>query len=251
MPTLLINGRDFAIDLIVFDKDGTLIDLHHLWGQRTRRCTDWLCQRLPQLDGLAGALQQALGYEPDSGLILADGPMATIPRAQLVLVAATVLYQHGISWHDASQLANEAFKATMTLPPQREDLQPCADVAGLFQRLRAAGVAVAVATSDDRHPTEVTLELLGASAAVQVMACGDDPLPSKPAPEVLWYLARHCDVVPSRVMMVGDTDCDMETGLNAGVGCVLGVLSGACNAEVLGRYTDVLAPSIALIEVAS
>ena len=249
MPTVSINGRAFGIDLIVFDKDGTLIDLHYLWGQRTRRCADWLCEQLAD-QTLRPALYKTLGYAPEAGLILANSPMATIPRSQLVFVTATVLYQHGIGWHQAHELAQEAFQQTMTVAPQRHDLKPFGEVSTLFKRLRTAGVWIAVATSDDRHPTEVTLELLEARQNVSALACGDDPLPSKPAPEVVWHLAKHCDVKPERIMMVGDTDCDMQTGLNAGVGCCLGVLSGACDAEALGRYTDVIAESIALIEVA-
>jgi len=249
MPTVSINGREFEIDLIVFDKDGTLIDLHYLWGQRTRRCADWLCEKLAQ-PMLRPALYQTLGYAPEAGLILANSPMATIPRGQLVFVTATVLYQHGIGWHQAHELAEQAFRQTMTVAPAASDLKPCADVADLFKRLRAAGVTIAVATSDDRHPTEVTLQLLAVHQDIKALICGDDNFPSKPAPEVIEHLAQVCQVAPERIMMVGDTDCDMHTGLNAGVACCLGVTSGACDAEVLGRYTDVIAESIAFIEVA-
>ena len=248
MPTVSINGRTFEIDLIVFDKDGTLIDLHYLWGQRTRRCTDWLCDQLAD-QAVRPALYKTLGYAPESGLILGNSPMATIPRSQLVFVTATVLYQRGIGWHQAFELAEEAFRQTMTVAPQREDLKPCGDVADLFKRLQAAGLKIAVATSDDRHPTEVTLDLLEARQYVSTLVCGDDALPSKPSPEVLRSLAESCNVQPERIMMVGDTDCDMQTGLNADVACCLGVTSGACDAEILMRYTDVIAASIAFIEV--
>jgi phosphoglycolate phosphatase len=248
MPTISINKRLFDIDLIVFDKDGTLIDLHFLWGARTRHCADWLCQQL-ELPKLRPALYQTLGYEPGSGLILANSPMATIPRRQLVLVTATVLYQQGIGWHQAHKLAEQAFQETMTIAPKRDDLKPCAELRGLFERLHSAGVQIAVATSDDRRPTEATLDLLALRPYIAASVCGDDALPSKPAAEVIQFLAQHCQVKPERIMMVGDSDCDMQTGLNAGVSGCLGVLSGACDAEVLGQYTDLIAESIAVIEV--
>lgn len=249
MAVLAIDDQSVEIDLVVFDKDGTLIDLHRLWGERTRRCAAWLAGRSGLEDRLPEALHRALGYDPDSARLLADGPMATIPRAQLVLVAATVLYQHGLPWHRAHELAEQSFAEIMSALPERGDLDPIGDLAGLFDRLRDAGVRIAIATSDDRRPTEHTLRLLAVHERVDWLVCGDDPLPAKPAPEVLAHLATAAGIAPARILMVGDTGCDMRTGRNGGAGLCLGVLSGAGDAATLAGHADRVVDSVQAIRV--
>lgn len=249
MAILAIGDHAIEIDLVVFDKDGTLIDLHRLWGERTRRCAAWLAERAGLEESLPGALYRALGYDPGSARLLADGPMATIPRAQLVLVTATVLYQHGLGWHRAHELAEQSFAEIMTALPERGDLDPIGDLVELFACLRDAGVRIAVATSDDRRPTEHTLRLLAVHEQVDWLVCGDDPLPAKPAPEVLAHLAAMAGIAPARVLMVGDTGCDMRTGRNGGAGLCLGVLSGADDADALAGQADRVVASIQAIRV--
>ncbi len=248
MANFKLAGREFDIDLVVFDKDGTLIDLHRLWGRRTERCAAWLVAELAAGPELVDALYRAMGYDPATGRLLATGPLAAIPRAQLAIVTATVLYQYGLSWHRAHDLAATVFSEIMVVPPAAGDLEPCGDVVELFRRLRAAGVQLAVATSDDRGPTEVTLELLGVSSLVSALVCGDDPLPAKPAAAVLGHLAQNLAVPGGRIMMVGDTHCDMQTGRNGGAGCCLGVLTGAADSASLAPYADAVADSIQVLQ---
>lgn len=244
MAKLRVAGRILEIDLVVFDKDGTLIDLHSLWGGRTRRCAAWLAAELGGGETLVAALYHALGYDARAQQVLSVGPLATAPRRELLLVTATVLYQHGVVWHRARELARHAFAEIMVALPEAGDLHPVGDIAGLLQRLAAAGIRAAVATSDDRRPTEHTLNLLGVADGIDALVCGDDPLPAKPAPEVLRYLAEALDVTPARIMMVGDTECDMRTGRNAGAGCCVGVLSGAAAADELAGCADVVVASV-------
>lgn len=46
--------------------------------------------------------------------------------------------------------------------------------------------------------------------------------PRKPAPDALYYLFEHCGIEPSRAIIVGDRDIDIEAGHNAGIhGCLI------------------------------
>ncbi|NIR39729.1 MAG: HAD family hydrolase, partial [Actinobacteria bacterium] len=48
-----MDGRTFDVDLVVFDKDGTLIDFHGLWDTRCRDAIERLCTHVeasPQLE---------------------------------------------------------------------------------------------------------------------------------------------------------------------------------------------------------
>lgn len=240
MARLLLAGQPFEIACAVFDKDGTLIDFQHLWGQRTQRAVTALTERVGGDATLAAALYRALGYDPTRGQSAGDGPLAIAPTPRLYTVAATVLYQQGYGWTAAEQAVSAVFAPCMSALPVAADLLPLGDIAGLFRQFTAAGVRVVVATSDERAATQRTLELLGVAEQVSLLICGDDPTPSKPDPAALWRLGVTYGIATAQMMMVGDTVGDLSFATRAGVGCRVGVLNGAGSRDELAPLADVL-----------
>ena len=118
-----------------------------------------------------------------------------------------------------------------------------------MQRLKDAGLPLAVATGDDRHPTEETLSLLGIAEEMAVIVCGDDPLPEKPDPAALFHIGRQIGVSTSRMLMVGDTVNDMLTGRNAAVAGCIGISGSTGDPERLAAHADVVLSSIDQLRV--
>jgi phosphoglycolate phosphatase-like HAD superfamily hydrolase len=250
MARIAVGKRSYEIDLVAFDKDGTLIDFYHLWGARARLAVAAVAARLGDDDGgLAARLYRGIGYDPATGLAEASGPLAITSIAKLTTVCAVVLYQHGLDWHSAEALAHETFAAALGAPPTPDLVRPIGAAPSLCARLRAAGVTVAVVTSDDRAATLETLRLLGIADHVAALVCGDDPIPNKPAPDALLHLGRTFGVPPERMMMVGDTIGDMATGRNAGIACCAAVLSGAGQREELAVAADHVIASVSEINI--
>jgi phosphoglycolate phosphatase-like HAD superfamily hydrolase len=125
--------------------------------------------------------------------------------------------------------------------------RPLADLRALFAGLRAGGARIAVATGDDRQATHATLESFGVAGLVDDLSCGDDGLPTKPAPDAVLALCRGLGVSPGRAAVIGDTVADLQMGRTAGAGLVLGVLSGAGAASDLAPYADHLLESVAAL----
>jgi phosphoglycolate phosphatase len=115
----------------------------------------------------------------------------------------------------------------------------------LFEALRAAGRQIAVATSDDRAPTQKTLAGVGIGDLVDALACADDGIPVKPAPEMVLTVCRTLGVEPARAAVVGDAPADLAMGRAAGAGLVVGVLSGVGGRADLEPYADVVLGSVA------
>ena len=65
----------------------------------------------------------------------------------------------------------------------------------------------------------------------------------KPDPGQLLAFARHVDVDPARIAMVGDSLHDLEAGRAAGM-VTVGVLTGMASADVLEPLADVVLPDI-------
>ena len=227
------------IRAVVFDKDGTLIDFNAMWGS-------WITDLARHLEAvsyvaIAPQLFRAVGFDPATGAVAPSGPLAIATMAEIRVLANQVLRAAGLT--PASAAA--ATQAGWYIPDPVALAQPLADLPALFGSLRARGMRIAVATTDDRAPTLATLAALGVAPLVDALACGDDGRPIKPAPDTILALCQELGVAPAQAAMVGDTVADLRMGRAASVGLNIGVLSGVGAAELLAPLADVLLLSVA------
>lgn len=228
-----------GIDLLIFDKDGTLIEFHLMWGA----WVDALASRLEAAAGipLRSGLYPLLGVGHDTGLVSAHGLLAATPMSRIREVVQAYVDAAGAGPVAAASAVDAAWHA----PDPVALAQPVTDLAALFARLRPAVGTFAVATSDDRLPTERTLEALGVAGAMAALVCADDGIPTKPAPDPVLHLCALVGVPPSRTAVVGDSPADLRMGRAAGVARTIGVLTGVGDQAALEPFADVVIGSIA------
>lgn len=245
MALLKIASLPFDADLVVFDKDGTLIDFEFMWGRLT---VAWV-NRLTADEALRQELYRFLGYDVQQQRTEPQSPLAIATTGQILIIAAAVLYGHGIPWPEAEERAQSAFRQAAADLPLADLIRPTGDVAGLMEQLREASVRVAVITTDHRAETEETLRILGIAHLVDLLICGDDDLPPKPAPDTLLLTCDKLGVKPARVVVVGDTVADLLMAQRAGAGLRVAVLTGAGDPALLAAHADVVLRSIDEIAV--
>lgn len=249
MAILNIGGKISNIDCIVFDKDGTLIELNAFWGHRTERWGKQLADYLPERAGIENSIFEIIGYAPELSQVLPESPLAVASMDSLYTLAAGVLCQHGMPWHEAKFIAEQCAKNTMGGLFDQDDVRPTGNVAGVLKRLRDARVRVAVVTSDDRIITSNTLASMGIENLVNILVCGDDDIPNKPAPDAICHISEQLDIPPDRIMMVGDTVSDMVFGKNAGVAGLVGIQYGVGENLYLAAHADIVIGSIDEIKI--
>lgn len=229
----------FTPALIVFDKDGTLIDFNFMWAS-------WVTELARRLESvtrhpLTGLLYHTLGYDAPNGRVIAGAPLAVCSMKTLRDMTADVVWRSGFSRRDAEQYADVAW----FVPDPVALARPVADLQHVFSTLHARSFRLAVVTSDDRAPTRATLDGLGVSPYIAALVCADDGLPNKPAPDMLLRVCSMLNIAPARTMMVGDAVADLEMGRSAGAAHVIGVLTGLADAALLAPHADRVIPSIA------
>jgi phosphoglycolate phosphatase len=234
-PPDLLDG----IDLLIFDKDGTLIEFHLMWGA----WVDALATRLEAEAGrpLRGGLYPLLGVDPATGLVHAHGLLAATPMSRIREHVEAYLVESGVPPARAAVAIDAAWHA----PDPVALAQPVTDLSALFARLRPIVHTFAVATSDDRDPTERTLAALGIAGEMAALVCADDGIPNKPAPDPVLHLCRLLGVPPERTAVVGDSPMDLRMARAARAARTIGVLTGVADRFDLEPLADVVLGSIA------
>lgn len=228
-----------GIDLVIFDKDGTLIEFGRMWAGWAVALADGI--RASAGRSVEAPLYQMLGFDPATGRIMPGGGLASTPMARLRDRTREVLLEGGLN--DAA--ADRALEAAWHAPDPVGLARPLTDLHALFGRLHDAGRLVAVATSDDREPTERTLEALGVAGEIDALVCADDGVPVKPAPGMVAHLCAALGVPASSAAVVGDAPADLQMARAAGAGLTLAVLTGVGDRDDLAPLADVVLGSVA------
>jgi phosphonatase-like hydrolase len=150
---------------------------------------------------------------------------------------------------------SSTFVATLFSTYEQRPPTPIPGVVEAFAALRGAGIKVALSTGFSREVRDTLVASLGWTEGdrlddtVDAMVCVDDVAAGRPAPYMVYRAMERCGVADvRRVLVGGDTPRDLESGMNAGAGMVVGVATGELGLEILGRYTHThLLPSVAAL----
>ena len=229
-----------GIDVVVFDKDGTLISFEAMWS-------GWALELGSRLEiatrrPVAGDIFITIGYDPVADRVQPGGPLAIATMAGIEELVAAVLRR----WCPSVSAARRILAEAWFEPDPVAFAVPLTDLPALFGALRATGRRIAVATTDDRRPTEATLAGLGLDALIDAVVCGDDHGPTKPDPATLAAIADRLGAAIGRLAMVGDTPADVRMARAAGARSV-GVTSGVASSADLEPFSDIVLDSIAAL----
>jgi phosphoglycolate phosphatase-like HAD superfamily hydrolase len=226
--------------LVIFDKDGTLIDFQRMWGYWAGAFAERISQQIA-VDVRHDVLH-LYGVDPHSLRIDPQGALSISPMATMQQMVVRHIMPYCSDMAQAYQIVQQAWQP----PDPTMNVHPLADLPLLFGQLRQLGVLIAVATADNRQPTVATLTHLGVGQHVAAFACADDPhMPPKPAPDKIWAVCQMLDVHPHDAIMIGDTPADMQMGRNAGVMAQIGVTSGVSTADELQPWASWVMATIA------
>jgi phosphoglycolate phosphatase len=211
MPIVRIADREFDVDVVVFDKDGTLIDLDASWAPLAE---SWIEAVAAADTELSQDLADTLGYDFTAGRLVPDGTIAQGTLGDVGDATHRRLVAMGRSDEAAAASVSRARVAIEVAPAN--SAVTLADLEPLFTRLTSGRLKLAVLTSDDRVATLDLLEQHGVARLVSAVVTADDVDHPKPHPDGLQRIGRALGVVTERILMVGDSRADHEAARAAG-----------------------------------
>jgi phosphoglycolate phosphatase len=248
MPQLQVSNKSIECKLIVFDKDGTLIEQKQVLLALAQARFESLAKLVNRK--VAEEWAKTVGVNMRTQEIDFRGPLASAPTREEVLIAATIICQcEGEEWNHAKELAEEAYeKADKAMKPPYGAVL-IKGVEQTLQKLMSDGFKIAVATTDSHKRTQRALDYVGIGRYFDVVIGDDDVENGKPAPDMILKACELTECLPSDAVMVGDSLGDVVMGRNAHVKACISVLTGATAKEKLEAVADVVIPSVADLQV--
>ena len=256
MVTLIVNNHVLkGIELVIFDKDGTLIDVHTYWANMVRLRANLVAERLgmgsEDKPGIQAGIMDAMGVLAGKMCIKPEGPVG-LKKREIVLQAG-VKYLISQGYSDQTDLFIDVFRTVdeLSVNHLNEIIRPLEGLFPLMKKLKKSGCKTAVATTDRTDRAGLAMNQLGLLDDFDVIVGADMVSRPKPDPEIIDTICHVVSVPVEKSVMVGDSAADVKTGLNAGCLASIGVESGLTPAEQLRALTPYVTKDISKINVTS
>ena len=220
---------------ILFDKDGTLLDVNATWVPIYR-------EALKQLFGLddaaAEAKMEVAGYDRATGKLKAGSPLAGGTNREIA----------AIWWPQLSGAALDAHLESLEqrfAEMVRHKLVPLMPLEPILSDLRAMGFKLGVATNDSHFSARAHMAEVGVIEHFDDIIAADTVAVAKPAGNMIRKFAAMTGLPAAAIAMVGDNHHDMEEARNGGAGLAIAVLSGNAGREDIAHLADYTIDSVA------
>ncbi|MCX7349940.1 MAG: HAD family hydrolase [Alphaproteobacteria bacterium] len=220
---------------VLFDKDGTLIDVNATWVPIYREA---LKQLFSVDDAGAEALMVQAGYDRATGKLKAGSPLAGGTNREIAAIWWPELKGGALDAHldrlehRFGQMARDRLVPLMPLEPILSDL-------------RAMGLKLGVATNDSHLSARAHMAEVGVIAHFEDIIAADTVPVAKPAGNMIRRFAALTGLPAASIAMVGDNHHDMEEARNGGAGLAIAVLSGNAGREDIAHLADYTIDSVA------
>ena len=261
------------IKLIIFDKDGTIIDNTLMFGEWAKKMIYKLAEIFDDLliaSDKYPTIWEYLGYDPvynvfSSESVITKGTNDDMRNAMCDYIVNVRNMIPCKQPEERKSLIETIRKAWIEIEVTKDTIKECVNTRALFEFLKMKNIKIAICTSDDRAPTEKTLKYINIAVKnskktpylnnftanmiqpvsrklpfyIDHLVCGNDGLSSKPSPEPILTICKALGIPPSQTLMIGDTIADVHAGINAKCSRVIGVLSGGYADSNLGEADHV------------
>ena len=205
--------------LVIFDKDGVILDLQATWLPVARAVAAHTVTLIPAVGGVmaditTADLLHAIGVDDQRGYIDPKGIFATGSFAQMrakwqvMLPPQMIDLEHDRAYSEAVQ--------TIVHEQTRQTTKAKGDVVTPLHALYQHGYQLALVTNDSESSARQSLDDLGIVDLFCAVVGADSGFGSKPDPDGLLHCCDVARVTPDESIMVGDTNADYGAAMAAG-----------------------------------
>ncbi|MCX7345949.1 MAG: HAD family hydrolase [Alphaproteobacteria bacterium] len=220
---------------LLFDKDGTLIDVNRTWVPIYRHI---LADIFDVDEQGATVMMEKVGYDPATGSFRANSIIAAGTTRQLAQAWWPELDAAGIA--EKTRMLDNDYTHMVTAA-----LHPLLPLDPLLAELRSMGMRLGVGTNDSHVSARSHMSHAGVLHHFDDIIGADTVPVAKPSGQMVRRFAEITGLPTSAIAMVGDNPHDMEEARNGDAGLAIAVLSGNAAHGDIAHLADHTIDSIA------
>lgn len=250
MVNLGINSESIHnVELAIFDKDGTLMNLYCYWSQMVNYRVELARKKLGFNEAQKKEIMFAMGVDLDNCRLRSNGPVGLKKREIVMQAMVDALATFG--FHNTNDLCHKVFEEVDIISQGhlQEIIKPIDGLHQIISMLYKKGCKIAVATTDKTERAKLAVKFLGISEMVTIVIGEDMVKNYKPYPDMIELILSRLSIDKNNAVMIGDAITDIEMGLNADVLAAIGVCSGLTSKEMLLEKTRYVVDDISQIKI--
>lgn len=236
------------IETVLFDKDGTFIDLHYFWGKMTEMRAREVIKRYNLPDCCFFQLCLFLGYDVLNKKMLSDGITALYSRVKIIEIFKENLKEIGAKSTIQELTEIFDFVSENFYKEIEKYTKPIEEAIEFIKKLHSKGVKLGIVTSDSVESTNLTLNKFGWENLFDVVMGRESSSETKESGIPTLTALKKLNANPETTIMIGDAPMDYISAKNAGIDRTILVATGQIKEEELAKTSYYVLNSLRELE---
>ena len=237
------------IDTVLFDKDGTLVDLHYFWGKMTEFRIDEILKKCNLDIKHHKELCSFLGFDTNCQKMLPDGITALYSRPKIIelLIEELKKYNVKITSQEVENIFDEV--SENFYKNIEKYIKPIDEAIDFAKKLKEKGVKLGIVTADSIISTNKTLKFLNVSELFDIVIARESYPERKETGKPTIYALEQLNSNPEKTIMIGDTPIDCTSAKNAEIQKTILVATGQLTKKDLTEISKYSCDTLSEIEI--
>ncbi len=237
------------IETILFDKDGTFIDLHYFWGKITELRAEEIVKKFKIDDAATEQLCLKLGYDIKTGKMLSNGITAMYSRQKIIAIFKNDLRDFDI-YTTETELEEIFDKVSNDFYSNMHNYtKPINSAINFIENLKRQNIKIGIVTSDSLESTLKTIKQFNWEKLFDTAVGRESSKFTKESGELTKLALKNLNANPQTTVMIGDTPTDYISAQNADIEKTILVSTGQIEENELQKISKYTTQNLSEIEI--
>jgi|SRR5699024_273270 len=217
----LLRQVNNNIKYVLFDKDGTLLDLDSVWVDWLNNVKYYLIINGWIKENKISEFIKDIGIKEDK--VILDSPLSVASENEMQTIIAYHLYSIGIDWQQSVEITGQSFMFANDQINKSSNMQLIKGVEKFLEKLYYSGRKIGVITADTQENAENHLYATNIANWFHFIIGSDCVERSKPYPDMLDLAEKRYGVKMEETLFLGDSEVDVRMANLKQINQIVGV----------------------------